>query len=101
MQMAEHQTAVFTPQMHTVAFAESEGFAVFTGFHLLHPCPVTVGLELLFPYAPERVFIDIPLIVFAADTGAGGDMAVYQYRSHRHPRCTLVEVIAHLAFVVA
>ena len=99
--MTEHERAVLTPQMHTIAFAEREGFAVFTGFRLFHPTPVAIGFELLFPYAPERVFIDIPLIVFAADTGASGDMAVDENRSYRHPRSTLVEVVAHLAFVVA
>jgi hypothetical protein len=35
--MAEHERAVFPPEMHTVSFAEGEGFAVFARLGLPHP----------------------------------------------------------------
>ena len=100
MEVAEHEAAVFPSEVHAVAFAESEGFAIFAGFHPFHPCPVSVGFELLFPDAPEGVAVYIALVVLPANAGARGDTAVNEYRGDAETCCTLVEVIADLSFVL-
>ena len=99
--MTEHQTAVFAAKMHAVAFAEVEGFAVLAWFKFAHPTAVAIGFEAVLPDLPERVFVDVALIVFAANTGAGGYTAVDEDGGHAQSGCTLVQMVTHLAFVSA
>ena len=68
--MTEHEGAVFAAEVHAVTLAEREGLAGLAGFRLTHPGAVAVGLEAVFPDLPERVAIDITLVVLAADRGA-------------------------------
>ena len=69
--MAKHETAVFTTEMHAVPFAERKRFAVLAGRQFLHPGTVTVRLKTVLPDIPERVFVDISLIVLAANGRTG------------------------------
>ena len=76
MEMAEHERSVLPTEVHAISFAEGPGFAVFAGLELAHPRAVTVGLEAVFPNGPEGVAVDVSLIVFSADGGAGRDGTV-------------------------
>ena len=97
--MTQHQTAVLAPQMHAVAFAESERFAVLAGRGLFHPRAVSVRLEAMLPYLPERVLVYISLVVLATDGGAGGDRTVDEDGSDADAGGTLVEVVTDASFV--
>ena len=77
--MAQHQAAVFAPQMHTVAFAVVKGFAVLARLEFAHPAAVAVGFESVLPHIPERVFVDVALVVLPAYARASGYAAVDQY----------------------
>ena len=74
--MTEHERSVLTPEVHSVSFAEGPRFAVLAWFHFAHPRAVPVGFEAVLPDRPERIAIDITLVIFATDGGAGGDRAV-------------------------
>ena len=77
--MAEHERAVFPPEMHTVSFAEGEGFAGFARLGLPHPRAVPVGLEPILPYVPKRVPVDVSLVILAPDGSACRNAAVNKY----------------------
>ena len=70
--------------MHAVSFAEGEGFAVFARFELAHPRAVAIGFKTMFPDLPERVAVDIALIVLAANGGTGRDRTVDEDRGYRY-----------------
>ena len=97
--MAEHERAVFAAEVHTVSFAERENLAVLAWFDVPHPRAVAVGLEAIFPHLPERIPIDVPLIVFAADGGAGRDRAVDEDGRHADTCGALVEMVTDATFV--
>ena len=99
--MAQHQAAVFAPQMHTVAFAVVKGFAVLARLEFAHPAAVAVGFESVLPHIPERVFVDVALVVLPAYARAGGYAAVDQYRCYAQSGGALVQMVAHLALVAA
>ena len=88
--MAKHEGSVFPAEVHAVSFAEGPGFAVFARLGLLHPRAVTVRFEAVFPDVPERVLVDISLVVFAADGGAGRDRTVAEDGSDGNTCGTLV-----------
>ncbi len=70
MEVAEHEGAVFAAEVHAVTLTEREGLAGFAGFLFAHPGAVAIGLEAVFPDLPERVAIDISLVVLATNGGA-------------------------------
>ena len=90
VKVAEHEGAVLATQVHAVSFAERPCFAVFARLGLLHPRAVTVRFEAVFPDVPERVLVDISLVVFAADGGAGRDRTVDEDGSDGNTCGTLV-----------
>ena len=99
--MTKHQTTIFSAQVHTIAFAEVEHFAVFARLCLSHPIAVAVLLKAILPHIPELIMVDIPLVVLTSDTGASRDTAIDENRGDGYACGTLVEMVAHLAFVVA
>ena len=88
--MAKHEGSVFPAEVHAVSFAEGPCFAIFARLGLLHPRAVTVRFEAVFPDVPERVLVDISLVVFAADGGAGRDRTVDEDGSDGNTCGTLV-----------
>ena len=101
MQVAVHKRSIFAAKVHTVAFTERKDFAIFTRLRLFHPCTVAVGFEAVFPYVPERVFVNVPLIELAAYRCAGRNRAVNQNRGDADSSSTLVEMVANTSFVVS
>lgn len=97
--MTEHQGTVFAPEVHAVSFAEGEGFAVLTGCGLFHPSAVSIGFKTMFPYLPERITIDVSLVVFAADGRASRDRAVDEDGSDRDACGTVVKMVTYTSFV--
>ena len=99
--MAEHEGAVLPTEVHAVSFAERPCFAVFAGFELPHPRAVSIGLEAVFPDGPEGVLVDVSLVVFAADGGAGRDGAVDEDGSDGDTCGALVEMVTYASLVGA
>ena len=99
--MAEHEGSVLPAEVHAVSFAVRPCFAVFAGFELPHPRAVTVGLEAVFPDRPERVAVDVSLVVFAADGGAGRDGTVDKNGSDGDTCGTLIQVVPDTPLVGA
>ena len=73
--MAENQLAVFVAQVHAVAAAVAEPFAVGT-FILAHPLAVTIRTELIFPDVHEIILVDISLVIIRSDARARGNRTV-------------------------
>ena len=67
--MTQDKVALIIPQVHAVALAVAEPFAV-SALILLHPTAVTVWLETVFPYVDEIVFVYVSLMIVGADTAA-------------------------------
>ncbi len=74
-QVAVHQVAVGVAEVHAVAFAVAPEGAV-GAFACLHPGAVAIWLELILPYLPEIILIDIALPIISPDTGASPDSTV-------------------------
>ena len=73
--MAENKLAVFVAQVHAVAAAVAEPFAVGT-FILAHPLAVTIRTELIFPDVHEIILVDISLVIIRSDARARGNRTV-------------------------
>ena len=101
VEMAEHEGSVLPAEVHAVSFAVRPCFAVFAGFELPHPRAVSVGLEAVFPYGPEGVAVDVSLVVFAADGGAGRDGTVDEDGSDGDTGGTLIQVVPDAPLVGA
>ena len=101
VEVAKHQATIFAPHVHAITFTEIEGFAVVAGFKFSHPTAVAVGLEAIFPNLPERVLVDVPLIVFASYARACRNTAIDENGCNAESGCTVVEIVANLAFVIA
>ena len=99
--MAKHKASILPTEVHSVAFAERESLAGLAGFRLPHPTAVTVRLKSVFPNGPERVFVDIALVVFSPDGGAGRYRTVDENRGNGDTGGALVEMIPYTPFVVA
>ncbi len=76
--MAVHQVAVGVAEVHAVAFAVAPERAV-GAFARLHPFSVAIWLELILPYFPEIILIDISLPIISPDTGASPDSTVEKH----------------------
>ena len=74
--MTKYKVAVIVAEVHSVALAIAEIFAVGT-LACLHPRPVTVWLIAVLPHIDEVVLIYISLGKVASDAGAGGNRSVY------------------------
>ena len=68
--MTKYKVAVIVAQVHSVALAIAEIFAVGT-LACLHPRPVTVWLIAVLPHIYEIILVDISLRQVAADAGTG------------------------------
>ena len=101
LQVTKHQAAVFPAKMHPVTLTVCPGLAVLAGLEFVHPTPVAVVLETVFPDLPEGVLIDITLIILAAYGGTGGYRTVNQDRGNADTGGTLVQMIPHTSFVGA
>ena len=97
--MAEHERAVFAPEVHSVSFAEGEGFAVLTGCGLFHPSAVPIGFESMFPHIPEGIAVDVPLVILSADGGAGRNGTIDEDGSDRDACGTVVKMVTYTSFV--
>ena len=73
--MAENQLAVFVAQVHAVAAAVAEPFAV-GAFILAHPLTVTIRTKLIFPDIHEIILVDISLMIIRSDARACGNRTV-------------------------
>ena len=99
MEVTEHEGAVFAAEVHAVSLTEREGLAGFAGFLLAHPGAVAIGLETVFPDLPERVAIDISLVVLAANGGASRYTAINQNGGYGDTCGTLIEMVTDASFV--
>ena len=98
--VAVEQLAVIAVQVHAAAQAVAEHPAVGTRTPP-RPLAVAEGLETVLPHIPEVVAVDVALVEVGADRRAARNGAVDTDRGDRHPRGTLVELVADLGLVAA
>ena len=85
MILTDLQFTIPVAEMHAVAHAIAPHLAVLALVGL-HPFPVAIDLELVLPYVPETILVDVALMVVAADTQTTRDGAVGQYGSYINAR---------------
>lgn len=98
--MAEQQIAVFVAQMHAVASAIAEKFAL-GAITLAHPFAVAIRGEAVGPYFPEIVAVYVALLIVGADARTCRNRAIDKHRSDRHAGTACVEMVADIALVIA
>ena len=69
MVVANQELAIIIAEVHAVAFAVAEHFAIGT-FVFLHPITMAVFLETIVPNVPETILVDVALMVVGANAGA-------------------------------
>ena len=67
--MAKHQVTIVVTKMHPITLAEFPHITICT-WSGMHPFAIPVGLELVLPHIGESVFVDVALIILAADAQA-------------------------------
>ena len=86
-------------QMHAVAFAVAEHFAV-GAYSLFGPTAVAIIFKAIVPDIHEVILINVPLMEVRADAGTTGNGTVYQYRNYTDAGVTFIESVAYLAFII-
>ncbi len=99
-QMTEQQIAVLVAQVHAVAPAIAEEFAL-SAIALAHPFAVAIRSEAACPHIPEIVAVYVALPIVGANARACGNRTVDKHRSDRHAGTARIQMVADIALVIA
>ena len=100
MQMTKQQMPVSITQVHAVALAIAEVFAILA-LAVAHPFAIAIGCIAVLPNLHKVILVDVTLVVVGTYACACGYRAIGHHRAYGNAGLTAEKPAAGLAFVVA